>query len=47
MVQANVEISSRYDGVIRKIHWSVGDMIEVMHKRLAIILKRLVLNAVP
>lgn len=27
--QANVEITSRYDGVVRKIHWDVGDMVQV------------------
>lgn len=28
-LKANVEISSRYDGVVRKIHWDVGDMVQV------------------
>eukprot|EP00903_Cladosiphon_okamuranus_P006580 g6428.t1 len=26
--KANVEITSRYDGVVRKIHWDVGDMVQ-------------------
>ena len=26
-MQATVEISSRYDGVISKVHWEVGDMV--------------------
>lgn len=27
--QANVEITSRYDGVVRKVLWDVGDMVQV------------------
>ncbi|CAM9326563.1 unnamed protein product [Scytosiphon promiscuus] len=26
--KANVEITSRYDGVVRRVHWSVGDMVQ-------------------
>ncbi|CAM9555221.1 unnamed protein product, partial [Hapterophycus canaliculatus] len=26
--KANVEITSRYDGVVRNVHWSVGDMVQ-------------------
>ncbi|CBJ32711.1 Dihydrolipoamide branched chain transacylase [Ectocarpus siliculosus] len=26
--KANVEITSRYDGVVRKVHWNVGDMVQ-------------------
>ncbi|CAM9910802.1 unnamed protein product, partial [Ectocarpus sp. 12 AP-2014] len=26
--KANVEITSRYDGVVRNVHWNVGDMVQ-------------------
>lgn len=29
LTQASVEITSRYDGVVRKIHGTVGDMVQV------------------
>jgi 2-oxoisovalerate dehydrogenase E2 component (dihydrolipoyl transacylase) len=28
-VKATVEISSRYDGVVKKVHFSVGEMVQV------------------